>query len=154
MIGELNPDQITELLQAEVIGRIGCSANGITYVVPVTYAYDDGYIYAHSKEGKKIQMMRMNPNVCFEVDRMSSNAEWKCVILWGKFEELHGDERKMGLQKLIRRMHEIETSETALPQHPDAEAHQNTAGPYKTIVFRIRVKERTGRFETRQNSWS
>jgi nitroimidazol reductase NimA-like FMN-containing flavoprotein (pyridoxamine 5'-phosphate oxidase superfamily) len=37
MLGQLNPDQIEALLKSEVLGRIGCSANGIVYVVPVTY---------------------------------------------------------------------------------------------------------------------
>lgn len=149
MLGELNHDQIETLLHQELIGRIGCSVNGITYVVPVTYAYDGRHIYSHSREGKKIQMMRLNPIVCFEVDRMENMSKWQSVICHGKFEELHSNDRKLGLQKLINRMHEVVTSETAMPRHAVADAHQNDAGPYKAIIFRIELKEKTGRFENR-----
>lgn len=149
MLGELNHDQIEKLLHQELIGRIGCSANGITYVVPVTYAYDGRFIYSHSKEGKKIQLMRLNPIVCFEVDRMEHLYKWQSVICHGTFEELHDNDRKMGLQLLINRMHEVQVSETAMPVHHATEGHQNDAGPYKAIVFRIELKEKTGRFENR-----
>ena len=70
MLGDLNPHEIEALLTNEVVGRIGCHANGVTYVVPITYAYNEGHVYAHSKEGMKIQMMRLNPMVCFEIDNM------------------------------------------------------------------------------------
>ena len=68
-----------------MIGRIGCSANGLTYVVPISYAYDNRYIYAHSKEGMKIQMMRLNPMVCFEIDTMDDLENWQSVVVWGRF---------------------------------------------------------------------
>ncbi len=148
MLGQLSPDQIESLLHNEVIGRIGCNANGITYIVPITYAYDGRYIYGHSKEGLKIQLMRTNPMVCFEVDRLENLANWKSVIVWGKYEELKGDEKKSGLEKLISRFAPLMTSETSIPA-TGAEAHQNDTGPFKTVIFRIEVKEKSGRFEKR-----
>ena len=148
MLGELTPGEIESLLQSEVIGRIGCNANGITYVVPVTYVYDGRYIYAHSREGMKIQIMRQNPMVCFEVDHMENPANWRSVILWGKFEELKGNDQKLGLQKLISRFQPVATSETSVPRY-ELEAQQNDMGPYKAIIYRIDVKEKSGRFERR-----
>src|ERR1044071_9678808 len=137
MLGELTPDQIESLLQSEFIGRIGCNANGITYVVPVTYAYDGNCIYAHSKEGMKIQIMRQNPLVCFEVDNMRNLADWESVIRWGKYEELKGNDQKLGLQKLINRFQQATTSETSMPDLLSEEGHQNDTGPYKTVIYRI-----------------
>ena len=37
MSGELNNTRVENILKTQFIGRIGCHANGITYVVPVTY---------------------------------------------------------------------------------------------------------------------
>lgn len=54
MIGELNYTEIEDVLQNQHIGRIGCHAKGITYIVPVSYAYSDSYVYIHSLEGKKL----------------------------------------------------------------------------------------------------
>lgn len=147
MLGELNPDEIELLLKDQLIGRIGCSANGVTYVVPVTYAYDGKYIYAHSKEGRKIQMMRINPFVCFEVDKLESPANWQCAIIWGKYEELMQDDQEPALSKLMDRLRHTMISETSFPE--EGVVHQNNAGPYKSVIFRIEIKEKSGRYERR-----
>ena len=69
MTGELSQEQMEALLRSQVTGRIGCHADGRTFVVPVTYAYgEDGYIYGSTGEGLKVALMRKNPRVCFEVD--------------------------------------------------------------------------------------
>ncbi len=151
MLGELNPDEIDRLLTDQLVGRIGCSVNGVVYIVPVTYAYDGAYIYAHSKEGMKIQMMRKNPMVCFEVDRMENNANWQSAIVWGRYEEMKGADQKLGLQKLLPHIQSLTTSETAMPNATD-QPHQNENGPYKSVVYRIKVLEKSGRFEKRQNN--
>ncbi|HYV90774.1 MAG TPA: pyridoxamine 5'-phosphate oxidase family protein [Chitinophagales bacterium] len=147
MLGDLNPDQIEALLRNEAIGRIGCSANGITYVVPITYVYEDGYIYAHSREGMKIQMMRLNPMVCFEIDKMDDFANWQSVVAWGRYEELKGHDQKMGLQKLVSKFSPMTLSETSMPTQEYEDAHQNSAGPFKAIIYRIKLLDKTGKFE-------
>jgi hypothetical protein len=88
MIGELATPHIEELLKSEVMGRIGCHHAGTTYIVPTSYAYDGTYIYVHTHEGMKVEMMRKNPAVCFQVDNMRDMANWQSVIAWGTYEEL------------------------------------------------------------------
>src|SRR5580692_2462231 len=88
MLGELNERQIESLLKDLPIGRIGCHADGITYIVPVNYVYDGIAIYVHSAKGLKIDMMRKNPEVCFQTDAIDSLSNWVSVIAWGKFEEI------------------------------------------------------------------
>lgn len=56
MLGELNKGQIEQVLLSELIGRIGCYADGQTYVVPITYVYDGESIYGHSVDGMKLRM--------------------------------------------------------------------------------------------------
>ncbi len=69
VLGELTSEEIDQVLHSEAIRRIGCFAFGRPYVLPITYAYDGVAVYAHSREGLKLRMMRSHPNVCFEVDR-------------------------------------------------------------------------------------
>src|SRR6476659_6913400 len=92
MIGELTDQKIEEVLKENVLGRIGCNNGRKNYVVPVNYAYDGKFIIAHSVMGMKIEMMRANPHVCFEVDEMKDLVHWKSVIAWGVYQELE-DER-------------------------------------------------------------
>lgn len=143
MLGVLDTQQIEELLHAEAIGRIGCHAAGRTYVVPITYAYDGKAVYAHSAEGLKLSMMRQNPAVCFEVERMDDLACWRSVIAWGRFEELSGDDAARGMQLLIDRLRPRMVSATATPSHGH---HADTAGRH-AIIYRVALTEKTGRFE-------
>ena len=103
MLGRLSPEEIEHLLVSEITGRIGCHADGRTYVVPITYVYESGHVYCHSAEGQKIRMMRKNPEVCFEVDRVEDIGNWKSVIATGQFQELGGREALDAMDVLIAR---------------------------------------------------
>ena len=150
MFGKLEAQELDNVLLHQYMGRLGCSAGGRTYVVPISYAYDGTYIYAHTHEGKKIDMMRENPEVCFQTDTMENMACWKSVICRGKFEEVTDkQERVNALEVLLARELPLIASQTvkltpSWPFHPD---DLNEIGG---IVFRIGITEKTGRFETIQ----
>ena len=97
MFDTLSNEQIIDVVSNNFVGRLGCHADGKTYVVPISYAYNGDYIYARSFEGMKLAMMRKNPNVCFQVDKTESMSDWQSVIIWGTFEELtNKNEREKG----------------------------------------------------------
>ncbi len=151
MLGTLTDGQIDRLLRAESVGRIGCHTGGRTYVVPVTYVYDGSAIFGHTGDGMKVRMMRENPEVCFEVDRMESLANWQSVIVWGRFEELRGTAAAHAMGLLMDRLLPLVASETAVPSHgldPSAVHRADVAGRH-AVVYRIVISERTGRFEKR-----
>jgi len=144
MLGELDHIEVESMLRHQMIGRIGCSHGG---VVPITNAYDGTFIYCHSKVGLKIEMMRNNPSICFEVDQVINMTDWKSVIVWGTYEELKdGEARKIGIHIFSERMKPFVASETLGPMMRQPEPRPPDIGP-KPIFFRIRVTKRTGRFE-------
>ncbi len=153
MIGEMTKEEMERLLQAEMIGHLGCYAHGKVYVVPVTYAYSHGCVYAHSSEGSKIQMMRQNPEVCFEVEHVENMSTWQSVIIHGTFEELIGEEASRAMELLMERFLPYlgSTSETMPTPHPDRPAPGSVghAGNHQAVVYRICVRERSGRYEMR-----
>lgn len=147
MFGKLNNTEIDQLMESQLVGRIGCHANGQTYIVPVSYAYDGAYIYGYTYEGKKIDIMRTNPNVCFEVDDTRNLSNWQSVIAWGMFEELtNKKEREKALIKLQERVLPVVSSETMRisPMWPFS---IDNIEELQGIVYRIRLTEKTGRFE-------
>ncbi|HEY0272626.1 MAG TPA: pyridoxamine 5'-phosphate oxidase family protein [Chitinophaga sp.] len=150
MLGTLNEQEIEEVLLRNVTGRIGCYDGSKVYVVPVSYAYNDKYIITHSYEGMKINIMRKNPQVCFEVDEMQDQANWRSVIAWGTYEEVTNErERYYAMKFLVSRLMHLQISETArLPE--EAQHAPARPGDPKPIVYRIRLGERTGRFEARE----
>ncbi len=61
---------IIDLLKTAHVGRLGTlSADGYPMVKPLNFAYHAGKIYFHSaREGEKIDDIRRDSRVCFEVD--------------------------------------------------------------------------------------
>jgi nitroimidazol reductase NimA-like FMN-containing flavoprotein (pyridoxamine 5'-phosphate oxidase superfamily) len=149
MLGELSAHEIEELLSTEVTGRIGCHADGRTYVVPITYAYERGDVYCHSAEGLKVRMMRKNPLVCFEVDRVEDVGNWKSVIATGRCEELTGRDALAAMDVLIARFAAIERQDKPYPSYvfreSEGEPLRNDGRPI--VLYRIHLAEKTGRFE-------
>jgi uncharacterized protein len=148
MLGELTSDQIEHLLHTEVVGRIGCHAEGRTYVVPVNYAYDGEFLYGHAADGMKLRMMRANPELCFEVDRRTGLSDWQSVIAWGTFEELEGLEATRAMDLLLDRLLPLLASEGAPATRDEAREALAPGTPLERLaIYRIRLHERTGRFE-------
>lgn len=147
MFGKLSEEDLETLLQLQLVGRLGCHSKGTTYIVPISYAYDGNYLYARSFEGMKVDIMRKNPKVCFQVDDTKDLANWQSAILWGEFEELTGEpERSEALRMLTERKLPIVSSETM---------HLTSQWPFQEediskipgVIFRIRITEKSGRFE-------
>lgn len=139
MLGTLAEDEIDSLLQQELIGRLGLHDGGRTYVVPIGYVYDGTSLYSHTYDGEKLRMLRANPNICFEVDHITKLALWRSAIVWGTFEELSGDLATGAMNMLAVRLRSETPGETAGPVGP--------RGKERGVAFRIRVTEKTGRFE-------
>jgi nitroimidazol reductase NimA-like FMN-containing flavoprotein (pyridoxamine 5'-phosphate oxidase superfamily) len=142
MIGELSRGEVENLLMRANIGRIGCYAEGRVYVVPLTYVYDGECVYAHSADGLKIRAMRANPRVCFEVEDIADLAHWSTVIAWGDYQELSGTDEERAAKLVLSRLGPVQTSATALPRF-----HGVAQESARTTLFRIRLTEKTGRFE-------
>lgn len=152
MVGNLTDIQIDELLSRLIVGRIGCTAHNMIYVVPISYAYHGNSIYVHTQEGLKIDAMRQNPNVCFEVDDFTDMANWQSVIAWGKFEEItDAGDRNAAIHLLLqRKLPVLSSSTTHLGKNwPFSE---DDLDKIEGIVFRIVLETKTGKFERYSNT--
>lgn len=137
MSEQLDPQQIDEFLRRQVVGRIGVHADGETYVVPVIYVWDGAALYVQSIDGRKIRMMRQNPQVCFEVDEYEAGS-WRSVIVDGTYEELQGEEAARVLELLVERF-----------SRGASTGRRPAAGDRTPVAFRIRPSAVSGRAVTR-----
>ena len=66
-----SPERIAQFLDEEHVGRIATiDGDGYPQVIPMNFAYMGGSIYMHSHtRGEKLDNVRRNPRVGFEVDR-------------------------------------------------------------------------------------
>ena len=87
MLGLLNETQINNLLLSQSVGRLGRINRKNPYITPVNYAFDGKDIYGQIRKGMKLDIMRKNPNVCFQVDMINNIANWQSVIITGVFQE-------------------------------------------------------------------
>ena len=152
MFGTLQNEEIETMLSSQLIGRIGCNSNNTTYVVPISYAYDGEFIYSLTREGMKINIMRQNPNVCFEVEDIPNLGNWKSVICWGAYEELpNRAERHHALELLHDRHLPVITSATTKlsPTWPFKPANIDSI---RGVVFRIRLYKKTGKYEKQEEA--
>ena len=133
---ELSPREVDEFLREQRIARLGCHADGVTYVVPLIYAYEDGAVVAVTTEGRKTAMLRENPRVCVEMDEYDADGKgsWRSVIGHGTCEELAGEEIEPALALMRERF-----ARTA-----GRSAEPRPLGP-NVVVLRIRLDEISGR---------
>ena len=80
-----DPGQIARILDTAGVLHLGLAVDNMPYVVPMNYGYclEDGklVVYLHSAtRGKKLDMIRANPNVFFEMDcdRIPFEGEMPC----------------------------------------------------------------------------
>ncbi len=134
-IHQLPADGIEALLRTAIVGRIACCGHGLTgdgrpYLVPLAYGYDGEAVYAHSGPGRKLDLMRAEPRVTFEVDEAEASDCWRSVIAEGTFEEIDDPRQR----------------DAALAVMYGADGVPDLGS--QTVVFRIRLTSRSGRYET------
>jgi uncharacterized protein len=148
MLGQLNELQIDHFLVSRAVGRLACTDGTTPYIVPITYAFDGKNIIAQTKEGSKLEFMRKNPEVCFEVDSMSNMVNWQSVIVTGTFFELSGKDALEAREYLFNQLWPYLTSATVHPhEHAISITKPDESNRIKPVMFRIEIKEKTGRFE-------
>lgn len=136
--------QIEAIIKRALVCRAALCDDGQPYVIPVNFGYDDGCLYIHSApEGKKLDILRSNPKVAFEVDidhalvegqePCSYTFNYRSVVGFGTAVLLSDlAEKRKGLDCIIKHY-----AGSVAPYPDDALA--------KATVVRIQISSMTGR---------
>ncbi len=101
------------VITRSLVCRVGLCVDGIPYIVPMCFGHEDGAIYLHSaKEGRKIDILKKNPSVCFEFDTdcevkradkpCSFSMKYRSVMGSGEASFVEGlDEKKKALAVIM-----------------------------------------------------
>ena len=121
-------DEISQVIKKCQVCRLALSQDNIPYIIPVSFGYDGKTLYFHSaKDGKKIDILLINNNVCFEFESgveiiadETKPCNWsfsfQTVIGFGKVEELSSPEDKItGLKHIMGQYSEKEWNLETLP---------------------------------------
>lgn len=109
----LDREEIESIIKKADVCRLGLSDKNIPYIVPLNFGYKENCLYFHTaKAGKKIDMIKTNNRVCFEMDidhevvRAENPCDWnmkfQSVIGYGRAFLLEDiDEKRQALDVII-----------------------------------------------------
>ncbi len=138
-------EEIVEIIEKAPVCRLGLCRDNVPYVVPLNFGYRDGCLYLHcAKEGKKMEMIRANPRVCFEIDIDVEVIQADQPCDWGmKYASVIG----FGTAFVLEDPEEKQRGLDAIMEHYSSKPAQ----PYPesflkhTAVIRVEVEEMTGK---------
>ena len=143
IVREMTQQECVAVLSECTLGRLACARDNHPYVVPVFFAFADKHVYSFSMEGQKVDWMRTNPFVCFQVDEFSTKREWRTVVVYGHYEELTDTPRwtqeRDHAWSLLQKHRANWWEPGGLKPTPHAATH---------LFFRICVESMTGRQAT------
>lgn len=87
--------EIDGIIRGAMVCRVAMNDGVDPYIVPLCFGYDGGALFFHcAREGRKLDVLRRNPRVCFEfegdvkVTRGDKPCRWgmryRSVIGWGR----------------------------------------------------------------------
>jgi nitroimidazol reductase NimA-like FMN-containing flavoprotein (pyridoxamine 5'-phosphate oxidase superfamily) len=146
-VRELNNKEIEELITRLDYGHLACCDNGEPYVVPIHYAYKDGYIYIYTTQGKKTEILIKNPRICLQIEDVKDNRDWTSVIIYGEAQELIDEkERSEAIESVIR---VNPTLTPAVSIHwMDNWVRENIEVIYRVVPLETTGREGVGKSET------
>lgn len=107
-----NKVEIEDIIRKAEICHIAVCDGDTPYVFPVNFGYGKNCLFIHSAlEGRKIDILRKNDKVCFqmetdlELNKSDTVCDWemkyRCVIGYGKAKFLEGTEEKREALKIL-----------------------------------------------------
>jgi nitroimidazol reductase NimA-like FMN-containing flavoprotein (pyridoxamine 5'-phosphate oxidase superfamily) len=155
--------KMIEFLNEQPVGRVASlDGSGYPQVIPMNFVYHDGAVYMHSHPfGEKLDNIRRNPNVGFEVDQHicflpsyffhptdASQADtlYISAVIKGKAELVHGNEEKaLALNALMEKYQKEGRYEALVANMPSV----HEVAIIKVIPRDIRGKYKIGQHWTR-----
>jgi nitroimidazol reductase NimA-like FMN-containing flavoprotein (pyridoxamine 5'-phosphate oxidase superfamily) len=143
-----DPGELEMIISASDVCRVAFADNNLPYIVTMNFGYSGGdrpCFYFHcANEGKKLQMLRSNDFVCFELDTDHEIYEGDNGCDWGmKFSSIVGYGR---ISVLTGREERIEGLNCIMSHYSDREGFtydERVLG--NTTILRLDIGEMTGK---------
>jgi nitroimidazol reductase NimA-like FMN-containing flavoprotein (pyridoxamine 5'-phosphate oxidase superfamily) len=138
---ELTRDEAEAILGRNRVGRLAFAFHDRVDIQPLSYAFENPWIYLRTQEGAKISTLTHNRWAAFEVDEIDGPFDWRSVVVRGGvylMDPAHG------------------TTDEATYHHAVALLRRLTPGaltvtdpvPFRDVILRLHVDELTGRQAT------
>ena len=143
---EIEDKELMEsILKRAIVCRIGLSQDNVPYIVPLNFGYKNSFLYFHSaKDGRKIEMIRKNNNICFEIDidtellKAEKPCKWSMkyysVIGFGKAFLVENSEEKREALDIIMEQYADKSS----CEYPEELIN-------KVTIIKVKIESMTGK---------
>jgi nitroimidazol reductase NimA-like FMN-containing flavoprotein (pyridoxamine 5'-phosphate oxidase superfamily) len=138
-VRDLSDDEIAEFLKSTHYGHLACCRDGEPYIVPIHFAFDDGDIFVYTTEGKKFEIIKENPRVCLQAERVTDERHWQSVIVDGEAEQITDDAERQRARDLITATNPTLTPAVSI-RWMDSWVRENIE-----VIYRIRPLQISGR---------
>jgi len=139
-----SPQEIEAIIQKAQVCRIGFSENDLPYVVPVNFGYRDRCLYFHSApEGRKMEIMKRNNRVCFEMDIAPELVRGQTPCKWDmKYRSVIG----VGKAFLLADPAEKSRALHIIMEHYQGDPYEYSESELERVaVVRIEIESMTGK---------
>ena len=135
---------IEDILSKAKLCRLALCENNHPYVVPLCFGYQDNALYFHcAVEGKKLDIIRNNHHVCFEIDIDCEFIKTDQACDWGiKYKSVIGFGRAM----FVEDVHNKRKALDVIMQHYAEGAFEYQAKAVENIVIiKVEIESMTGK---------
>jgi len=140
--------ELESIIGAASVCRLAMSEDNRPYIVPLCFGYKDGNLYFHSAgEGKKLDVLRVNSCVCFEMDidyelvradlPCESEMKYRSVIGFGQASFVDEVEEKRMALNIITHHYSEGDAQGAYAYHEQKLAN--------TVIIKVKIESLTGK---------
>lgn len=140
-----DPDLLQDIIHKAKVCRIALADNNIPYIVPVCFGHRDGCLFFHSApEGRKIDMLRSNPTVCFEMEVDTEVVRGERPCKWTmQYQSLIGYGKASILEQPQAKKEALDVIMDHYGAGPELEYRE--AAVDKIVIVKIEVQSLTGK---------
>ena len=135
---------LDEIIGSAQVCRLGLSDGNVPYIVPLCFGYKDRSLYFHSAaDGKKIGIIKKNPNVCFEFDHNLELLQAEKPCKWGmKYQSIIGYGKAVFIEDLEEKK---EALNIIMDQYTEDRFSFQGSLINATTVFKVIIDTMTGK---------
>jgi uncharacterized protein len=134
-----NKKEIEQIFKEALVCRLGLFDGKSPYLVPVNFGYKEDTLYFHSAlVGRKIDIIKKNPDVCFEIDIPGKTISSEKACNWGmSFVSIIGEGK---VEFLDDETEKIDALNIIMEHYSDSrEWVFNNKMMGKTLVFKVEI---------------
>jgi hypothetical protein len=135
---------IKAIINAATVCRLGMVHENKPYIVPLCFGHHDNALYFHGAlKGRKIDLIRENPNVCFEFDTVAEAIYSEEACSWSmKYQSVIG----FGKAELIEDLAEKRDAlGRIMAQYSDQQFQFPENKIEATAVIKVEIESMTGK---------